>query len=590
MSEATKNIERVEVTPRSISPSSLNPRKHFDPEGLKELAGSIREHGVLQDVGARRRGEGSYELIWGERRWRASMMISNGDDGLPAEEIEMPVKVVDMTDQEVFDLQVIENLQRESLTVVEEARAYETALGFGRTQDQVAETFKRPKSRVSEMLRLLDFPNKVLQRIDLPASDPDHLPVYKAVEAARVPADAEGGQLRLRALAAVEECSTVKVAREVVSNRFLRPIREKEEWNARDLSGVVEDVYETEVEFTVLDYEECRALFPPNAEALTPITARGYVMADDVPPREILSESADDTKTWGDWAAVYGVPISIACNGRMEPVRLVLEESVRQSALVTHQFVCRQEGTKIACEGGYEVADAARMVFWSAASGDLLPSGIRKLEGVNPVQVSLREGVVYRVSAGGTIRDAEDAVIELRPPESGVDVPPFYGLDLGRCSFVPEFSKGPAVVSSAKVDSPDPGDESPPDREEEDLEKRAALVSDMLSDLEAAVREKCNVGAGNDEFLARCGADLVELAIAGFSGNDNPYIHILLALDKPESEADHRIMDGWEGFKSSRAGYESATVCAWVLYWLNLHEDPDLESCGAWKQALAIYG
>lgn len=113
-----------------IVPNRAQPRKQFDDEALAELAESIASHGVLQPLLVRPLTDGSYQLVAGERRWRASRMA-----GLA----EVPVVVREMSDREAAELALIENLQREDLNPMEEAQGYQTLMeAYGLTQEEAA--------------------------------------------------------------------------------------------------------------------------------------------------------------------------------------------------------------------------------------------------------------------------------------------------------------------------------------------------------------------------------------------------------------------------------------------------------------------
>ena len=143
----------------SIEPNRGQPRKNFDEASLSELAESIREHGVLQPLLVRRIEGGtslsgdSYQLVAGERRWRASRMA-----GLT----EVPVVVREMTEAEVMEFGLIENLQREDLNPLEEAGGYQELIEtFGLTQEAVARKVGRSRSAIANALRILRLPRQV---------------------------------------------------------------------------------------------------------------------------------------------------------------------------------------------------------------------------------------------------------------------------------------------------------------------------------------------------------------------------------------------------------------------------------------------
>jgi ParB family chromosome partitioning protein len=145
--------ERVQQIPLDqIVPSPLQPRTEFRGERLQELIESIREHGVIQPLIVRRKGE-KYELIAGERRWRASKEV-----GLP----EAPTIVREATDLEVLELALIENLQREDLNPIEEASAFaKLAREFGLKQEDIAARVGKSRAAIANSMRLLDLAPQV---------------------------------------------------------------------------------------------------------------------------------------------------------------------------------------------------------------------------------------------------------------------------------------------------------------------------------------------------------------------------------------------------------------------------------------------
>lgn len=140
-----------------IEPNKAQPRKAFDKEKIDELSLSIKENGVLQPLIVRELNNGRYQIISGERRWRASRQA-----GLE----EIPVIVKELSDQQVLEIGLIENLQREDLNAVEEARGYRTLMSeFGLTQEQVAEKVSKSRPAVANALRILALPDEVLDLV-----------------------------------------------------------------------------------------------------------------------------------------------------------------------------------------------------------------------------------------------------------------------------------------------------------------------------------------------------------------------------------------------------------------------------------------
>lgn len=145
------------VNINDIEPNRDQPRKFFDEEALKELADSIAMHGVIQPLLVRPLSDGGYQLIAGERRWRASRMA-----GLS----QVPVVVKEMTDEEAMELALIENLQREDLNPIEEAEGFKLLMEtYSFTQEQAAERVGKSRPAVANALRLLSLPQAVLDMV-----------------------------------------------------------------------------------------------------------------------------------------------------------------------------------------------------------------------------------------------------------------------------------------------------------------------------------------------------------------------------------------------------------------------------------------
>ncbi|MBR0142226.1 MAG: ParB/RepB/Spo0J family partition protein [Ruminococcus sp.] len=137
-----------------IEPNREQPRKNFSDETIAALADSIKEHGVLQPILVRPMPNGSYQIVAGERRWRAARMV-----GLS----EIPVTIRELSDIETMQIAVIENLQRENLDPVEEAMGYNELIEkYGMTQDKVAKMVGKSRSAVANSVRILSLPDEVL--------------------------------------------------------------------------------------------------------------------------------------------------------------------------------------------------------------------------------------------------------------------------------------------------------------------------------------------------------------------------------------------------------------------------------------------
>ena len=141
-----------------VEPREAQPRKNFDEQALQELSESIAQYGLIQPVVARCLDSGYYQIIAGERRWRASRMA-----GLT----EIPVRVIEADDRRTAELALVENLQREDLDPIEEARGYRSLMeGFGLTQEETARSVGRSRPAVANALRLLSLTPKVMELVE----------------------------------------------------------------------------------------------------------------------------------------------------------------------------------------------------------------------------------------------------------------------------------------------------------------------------------------------------------------------------------------------------------------------------------------
>lgn len=141
-----------------VEPGLKQPRKRFDDEALADLADSIRQHGVIQPLTVRRLSSGYYQIIAGERRWRAAKLA-----GLS----EVPVVIIEADDRKVMELGLIENLQREDLNPAEEARGFQTLMEeYGLTQEQVADRMGKSRPAIANTLRLLALPEDLLTLVE----------------------------------------------------------------------------------------------------------------------------------------------------------------------------------------------------------------------------------------------------------------------------------------------------------------------------------------------------------------------------------------------------------------------------------------
>lgn len=164
----------------SINPNPDQPRGHFDLEALSELAESIRQQGVIQPILVENRADGSYMIIAGERRWRASELA-----GLT----EVPVIVRDFTPEQKLEIALVENVQREDLTPLEEARAYRHIMdALNLSQQDVADKVGKKRSTVANSLRLLKLPENMSIAVEAGQMSAGHA---RALLAVTNPADQE---------------------------------------------------------------------------------------------------------------------------------------------------------------------------------------------------------------------------------------------------------------------------------------------------------------------------------------------------------------------------------------------------------------
>ena len=154
--ETATNEEIVELNLSDLRPNPYQPRKVFDEEALNELASSIREHGVFQPIIVKKSIKG-YDIIAGERRYRASKMV-----GLE----KIPAIIRDFTDEQMMEIALLENLQREDLSVIEEAIAYKSMIEhLNLTQDMLSKRVGKSRSHITNILGLLRLPGEVQQMV-----------------------------------------------------------------------------------------------------------------------------------------------------------------------------------------------------------------------------------------------------------------------------------------------------------------------------------------------------------------------------------------------------------------------------------------
>ena len=168
------NAGAVTLPLEEIVPNREQPRKQFDEAALADLSASIAQHGVLQPLVVRPMPDGSYQLVAGERRWRASRMA-----GLT----EVPVVIRELTEQQAAEVALIENLQREDLNPMEEALGYQTLMeNYGMTQEQAAQVVNKSRPAVANALRLLHLPAPVAELVSVGVLSAGHARTVLAFE------------------------------------------------------------------------------------------------------------------------------------------------------------------------------------------------------------------------------------------------------------------------------------------------------------------------------------------------------------------------------------------------------------------------
>lgn len=162
-----KSLQNIQFLPlSSLKPCRFQPRKVFNEDALEELVSSIRQKGVLQPLLVRSDAAGGYEIIAGERRFRASQKA-----GLT----EVPVIIKEFNDKDTLEVALIENLQRENLNPLEEAQAYVKLLQeFRYTQEELSEVLGKSRSYIANMMRLLELPDKVKEMLEKKQLTPGH--------------------------------------------------------------------------------------------------------------------------------------------------------------------------------------------------------------------------------------------------------------------------------------------------------------------------------------------------------------------------------------------------------------------------------
>lgn len=260
----------VKLKTMDIEPNRDQPRKVFDEDALAELADSIAKHGVIQPLLVRPMPDGSYQLVAGERRWRASRMA-----GLT----EVPVVIKELSDDEAMALALIENLQREDLNAIEEAQGIKSLMDtLSLTQDEAAERVGKSRPAIANALRLLKLPDSVIALVSDGKLSPGHA---RALLGFRDEQD-----IIETADIVIEKGLTVRDVEKLVKKRNKEPKAEKPA--ARRAS------YYDEVELALTDFlgRKVKVGTKPGKES--------GVLEIDFFDKEDLSRLADALKSLGD--------------------------------------------------------------------------------------------------------------------------------------------------------------------------------------------------------------------------------------------------------------------------------------------------
>lgn len=194
-----------------IEPNRKQPRQDFDEAAIAELADSIRQHGLIQPIVVRPMGAG-YQIVAGERRWRACRMLGMND---------VPVIVKDFTDEETAQIALIENVQRQDLNPVEEAAAYRSLMDeYGMTQEELSKAIGKSRSAIANSVRLLNLPEEIVEMLRKGKLSPGQA---KAIASAASEEDmlelaklAEGGKVTVRD---IEKLAAEKSGKEKGENK-----------------------------------------------------------------------------------------------------------------------------------------------------------------------------------------------------------------------------------------------------------------------------------------------------------------------------------------------------------------------------------
>ncbi|MDD6090857.1 MAG: ParB/RepB/Spo0J family partition protein [Clostridiales bacterium] len=225
--------ELITLPISKVEPRLEQPREYFDEGALQDLADSIAQYGLIQPITARRLPSGYYQIIAGERRWRAARMA-----GLS----EVPVRVIEADDRRTAELALVENLQREDLNPIEEAKGYKTLIeDYGLTQEEAAKSVGRSRPAVTNAMRLLSLSPAVLKMVEQGQLSAGHA-------RALIPINDGSKQL-----AAAEEVIKKNLSVRNTEQLAAKLVREKEDEEAAD-DGKISVDYSAEVSNELSQY------------------------------------------------------------------------------------------------------------------------------------------------------------------------------------------------------------------------------------------------------------------------------------------------------------------------------------------------
>ena len=240
--EGTSNLSEIAID--RIKPNPNQPRREFDEEALQELANSIREVGIITPITLRQTTDGSYQIIAGERRWRASKMA--GLDSIPAY-----IRTVE--DENVMEMALVENIQREDLNAIEIALAYQhLADASGMTQEKISERVGKSRTAVTNYMRLLKLPAQIQMALKNHEVDMGHARALLAIDSPsaqiKLFKDLQKNGYSVRKLEEMVQMLKSGSDMQTAKKATIQPSRLPEEFNT--LRKRLSDLFQTKVQMT----------------------------------------------------------------------------------------------------------------------------------------------------------------------------------------------------------------------------------------------------------------------------------------------------------------------------------------------------